>query len=82
MNEMKMLEKAVEGIKRIGRVDKCDFCDEVLSCFATEEEVIFNESQNIGYDYAAYVNSAESQQILIKVRETEEEIEVLDAWIA
>lgn len=79
---MKMLEKAVEDIRRIGRVNKRDFRDEIVACFATDKEVIVNESQNTGYDYIAYVNEVGSRQILMTVLELEDEIEILNVWIA
>lgn len=44
-----------------------------------ETEVIAKESENNGYDYIAYINSAESTQFLFSV---DEENVITDVWMA
>ena len=44
-----------------------------------ETEVITKESENNGYDYIAYINSADSTQFLFSV---DEENVITDVWIA
>lgn len=57
--------------------------EEVICAFGDfeedgETEVIAKESENNGYDYIAYINSAESTQFLFSV---DEENVITDVWM-
>lgn len=71
INEIKMTqEKVLENLKML--IGQELDCDEVICAFGDFEEggetdVYVGKSDNIGYDYIAYINAKESTQFLISV---------------